>query len=114
MEKQKEVNISIGTRSTLLFAEGQRGYAVGRKWLILVHSVKSGDNDLYLLKSHVSYCLTTGSVNTNLLAPGFWGFSDYYIFYEPTEEHKQMMLDILKKNNLKFISVLNKLIRVKT
>jgi hypothetical protein len=114
MEKQKEVDISIGTRSTLLFAEGQRGYAVGRKWLILVHSVTSGNDDSYRLRSHMSYCLTTGNKYVNPLTPGWWGFSDLYKFYEPTEEHKQMMLDILKKKNLKFISALNKLIRVKT
>lgn len=114
MEKQKEVNISIGTKSTLLFAEGQKGYAEGHKWLILVHSVTSGNDDSYRLRSHMSYCLTTGNKYINPLTPGWWGFSDLYKFYEPTEEHKQMMLVILKKNNLKFISVLNKLIRVKT
>jgi hypothetical protein len=113
MENKKEVDISIVTRSTLLFAEGQRGYAEGHKWLILVHSVTSRGNDSYRVKSHMSYCLTTGSKYINPLTPGLWGLSDLYKFYEPTKEHKQMMLYILKKNNLKFISPLNKLVPVK-
>lgn len=114
MEKQKEVDISIGTRSTLLFAEGQSGYAAGHKWIVLVHSIACDSSDSYRIRSHMSYCLTTGNKYINPITPGWWGFSNHYKFYEPTEEHKQMMLDILKTNKCKFISALNKLIRVKT
>lgn len=113
MENKKEVDISIGTRSALLFAEGQRGYAEGHEWLILVHSVTSGNNNSYKLRSHVSYCLTTGNKYINPLTPGWWGYSDLYKFYEPTEEHKKMIFDMLKERNLKFISPLNKLVTVK-
>lgn len=113
MENQREVDISIGTRSTLLFAKGQRGYAVGHEWLVLIHSVTSGDNDSYNIRSHISYCLTTGNIYVNPLAPGEWGYSTNYIFYEPTEEHKKKILDILKEHSLKFISPLNKLVPVK-
>ena len=114
MENKKEVYISIGTRSTLLFAEGQRDYAVGHEWLVLVHSVTyDSASHSYRIRSHMSYCLTTGSIYVNPLTPGLWGFSDPYKFYEPTEDHKQKILDILKKKNLKFISPLNKLVTVK-
>lgn len=113
MENKKEVYISIGTRSTLLFAEGQSGYAEGHEWLVLVHSVAYNPPHPYKIKSHMSYCLTTGNKYVNTLTPGWWGFSDPYKFYEPTEEHKKMIFDILKERNLKFISPLNKLVTVK-
>lgn len=121
MDNQKKVLIDSNTKGVMVFArhdEPQQQLGgrplIRHEWLIIIHSA---ENELttssFRVYSHLSYCLTTGSEFVNEITPGWWGSSKGYTFYEPTEEQKQMMIRVLKNNNLKFISPLNKLIRVK-
>lgn len=116
MENQREVHIDLHTKGKLVFAK-RINSAIPQEWLILIQSVGIGDRysiNSFKVKSHISYCLSSGAKFVNLGTPGWWGYSDNYIFYEPTEGHKQKILEILKKEKVRFISPLNKLIKIKT
>ena len=115
MENKKEVNLDLHTIGKLVFAIKQNT-TKPQEWVILIHSTGVGDRyniNSFKVKSHVSYCFTTGTTFVNEGTPGWWGYSDNYRFYEPTEEQREKILGILKSKKLKFIPILNKLIRIK-
>lgn len=88
---------------------------VRHEWIILVHKVQKYSIDItsYKVTTHMSYCLTSGSIYVYDKKPGWWGDSNGYTFYEPTEKQKRKAFNILKERNLRFISPLNKLVPVK-
>lgn len=61
----------------------------------------------------MSYCVTSSNIYVYNKKPGWWGYSNGYTFYEPTEKQKRKVFNILKEHNLKFISPLNKLVSIK-
>jgi 23S rRNA-/tRNA-specific pseudouridylate synthase len=122
MENQREVSIDEHTKGVILFARRnelarqlRRREMVRYEWIILVHKVQKYSMDItsYKVTTHVSYCVTNGNTYVDDKKPGWWGDSNGYTFYEPTEEQKQMAFNILKERNLRFISPLNKLVPVK-
>lgn len=122
MENQKVVGIDEHTKGVILFAKRneyeqqlRRRDMVRHEWVILIHKVQKYSMDIasYKVTTHMSYCLTSGNIYVDVNKPGWWGDSNGYTFYEPTEEQKQMAFGILKERNLRFISPLNKLVPVK-
>jgi hypothetical protein len=114
MGNKKEITIDESTKGILLFF--RRKSDSEYKWLILIHSVKPNNccsKKSLRVYSHVSYCLKNGATFVNDSKPGWWGYTDGYELYEPTKEQKLKVINLLKDRKLKFISVLNKLIRIK-
>lgn len=87
---------------------------IDRKWIILVESVKS-NNDLNCVANDiirwVSYCVETDEAFINTNIPQCWGNTTNYKFYLATNEEKQIIKDIIRRNKFKYVKALNKLIR---
>ena len=122
MENQKVVGIDEHTKGVILFAKcndftrqlGGRDM-VRHEWIILVYKVYKYSRDAasYKVTAHMSYCLTSGNTYVSNKYPSWWGDSNGYTFYEPTEKQKRKVFNILKERNLRFISPLNKLALIK-
>jgi hypothetical protein len=109
MNGQREIEIDIRTKGTLIFA--RKKFSSDYEWLILIHSVGVRGHT-FTIFSHVSYCLTNGNTFVNTSKPGRWGYANEYDLYEPTKEQRNKILDILKSHKLKFVSILNKMIKI--
>ena len=105
METQKEIIIDANIKGSLLFATNGE-----QNWILLIHKVVPDDRMLFKVYTHASYRTYNGHTFINPLKPGWWGWASNFKFYTPTEDQRRKMLEVLKKNRAKFISVLNKLI----
>lgn len=112
MENQKEISIDEHTKGVLVLAKHE---LVDSEWLILVYNADNYnlDGKSFRIFSHMCYCLDNGVDYIYEETPGWWGDSPGYRFYEPTKKQKRTAIDVLRRHNLKFVSVLNKLVRIK-
>lgn len=113
MENQKKILIDEQTKGVLVAAKHN---LINSVWIILIHSVENYNTPNVInfrINSHMSFCIGAKAHFIYEVNPGWWGDSIGYTFYEPTEKQKQMVVNILKEHNLKFISVLNKLVCIK-
>lgn len=106
MEKQKEIIIDANTKGSLLFATDRE-----QNWILLIHKVVPDDRMIFKVYTHASYRTDNGHTFINTPESGWWGWASNFKFYTPTEDQRRKMLEVLKKNRVKFISVLNKLIK---
>ena len=107
----KEIKITEGTKGVVIFAESQD--FEHDDWIILVSHVTPvlGEN-AFRIERYASYC-TKDAVSYADTETGWWGSSnDNYKFYLATDEQKRTIINVLRKNKLKYISVLNKVIRI--
>lgn len=105
METQKEIIIDANIKGSLLFATNGE-----QNWILLIHKVvQNGMN--FKVYTHASYRTDNGHTFINPLKPGWWGWISDFKFYTPTEDQRRKMFEVLKNNRVKFISVLNKLIK---
>lgn len=101
----KPIYVDKNTRGVLIHAVPKS--SLDREWIVLIHSVREN----LCIRRHVSYCLVTGECYIGE-TPGEWGYMYKYDLYEPTQEDKKLMKDILKKRKYKFIKILNKMKKV--
>ena len=114
MEKQ-EITLTPGMKGIIVHAQLDNCRSpftciTEDDWIILIAEVENDSGNIGLhVKRHVSYCIQSGDTNVSR-SPGNWGYINGYKFYIATDEEKQKIKDILRKNNLKYIRALNKVI----
>ena len=109
MEKNREqIIIAPSTRGIIVFAENE--YYEYDKWVILSNRIEEDEDGKYRIIRHVSYDITNCAFYTDGNYEGNWGLIDGYKFYKATEEQKQIIKNILKKQNKRFIKVINQVI----
>ena len=108
MEEQKEIILSKDTRGIIVFAENEE--YEDEKWVILINRIEEDcDGELRIIR-HVSYDITNRIFYTDGNYEGYWGLINGYTFYMATEEQKQIIKNILKKQNKRFIKIINQVI----
>ena len=108
----KDIEITEGLKGVVIYAESMD--SKHDDWIILVSHVTpfEGCQDSFKIHRYVSYNLKNRYSYADTKT-GWWGTSnDNYRFYKATEEQKKTIIDVLRKNRLKYISVLNKVIKI--
>ena len=104
MEKQ-EIALSPKIKGIVVHAHLDKANDFPDDWIILIAEVENDSGNIGLhVKRHVSYCIQSGDTNVSR-SPGNWGYINGYKFYIATEEEKQKIKDILRKNNLKYVKL---------
>lgn len=108
MEERKEIILSKDTRGIIVFAENEE--YKDEKWVILINRIEEDyDGELRIIR-HVSYDLTNKETYSDKNYEGNWGNIEGYKFYKATEEQKQIIKNILKKQNKRFVKIINQVI----
>ena len=109
MEKNREpITISPYTRGIIVFAEHEE--YEDSKWVILINRIeKNYDGELKIIR-HVSYDISNCETYSDESYEGNWGGIKGYKFYKATEEQKQIIKNILKKQNKRFVKIINQVI----
>ena len=106
----ESISLSPNTKGILVYAKSK--IYLNRNWLVLISHVENRDKNLYI-RRHASFRIDGEHFyfDSSSLSPEGWGFATGYDFFKTTEEQRQLMVDKLKENNIKFISTLNKLVK---
>lgn len=105
----EEIIISQHTKGIVVHAKRERGqFNNERNWIILIQSVDTTEDPVEIMR-WVSHCMETGETFIDT-RPQKWGKTTNYNFYKATEEEKQLIKNVLKKYNLRYAKILNKLI----
>jgi len=75
-------------------------------WVIMISSVNEN-----IIRRFMSYSLRTKKINIDEEGLSIWGTKDFHSFYVAPEEYQEMFKEALKKENLKYVKVLNRLIK---
>ena len=109
--EREEININLYTRGIITFAkEEKRNYG---DWLILISHVEE-ENRIDcegLIYTHVYKRVDLPDCEPRVQTIS-WGYikGQGFKFYKPTPEEIQIVKDILKRNNKKFVKGINKVI----
>ena len=109
---RNKIEISENTKAIALKAIGHGG--TRDNWLILISHVKMSrqdDEEIFTVYRHISFNLSNHETFMSLANNGKWGSTVGYDFYIPTQEERMFIKNELKKRGLKFIPILNKLIK---
>jgi hypothetical protein len=108
MEERKEIILSTNTKGIIVFAESEE---YDDRWIILINRIEEDDygGDLRIIR-HVSYSIKNKETYSDKNYEGDWGNIEGYKFYKATEEEKQIIKNILKKQNKRFIKIINQVI----
>ena len=105
---QEEIILSIDTKGIIVFAEHEE--YENDKWVILINRVEEDyDGEIRIIR-HISYDISNGETYSDKNYEGNWGNIERYKFYKATEEQKQIIKNILKKQNKRFIKIINQVI----
>lgn len=111
--EREELNINLYTRGIITFAkeEGKRNYG---DWLILISHIEEEnridcEGHIY---THVCKRVDLPFDCEPWVQATSWGYikGQGFKFYKPTPEEIQIVKDILKRNNKKFVKGINKVI----
>ena len=106
---EEQIIISQHTKGIVVHAKRERGcFDNERNWIILIQSVQITPTGTEIMR-WVSHCMETGETFIDT-RPQKWGKTTNYNFYKATEEEKQLIKNVLKKYNLRYAKILNKLI----
>ena len=107
----EKIELFPNMRGILVYARSK--FYLNRNWLVLISCVENHSGKLYI-RRHASFRIDGEHfyLNNSCLKPEGWGFTEGYDFFKPTEEQRQFMVDKLKGERVKFIPILNKLIKV--
>ena len=75
-------------------------------WVIMISMVKEG-----IIYRFMSYSLYSKKINIDEEGLTIWGTKDFHSFYVAPEEYQEMFKETLKKKNLKYVKILNRLIK---
>lgn len=103
------ITINEHTKGILVYAKAN--IANRRDWLVLISHVEVNRPDVLSVVRYISYKLDTGECHWSRMGEN-WGNIYGYDFYKPTPTHYKMIRDIMKKNNIRYIKALNKLVRI--
>lgn len=82
------------------------------QWVLLISHVEPiffNDSMYYKIYCHVAYCRKNCGIYVDN-PPKYLFIDKYFQLYEPTEDDREAIKNILKNKKLKFIKILNKLI----
>ena len=79
-------------------------------WVILIKNVKV-ERDTFLIRRHVSYSIGENRFYCDCLEGAGWGCCKGYDFYLATKDMKKKLAKMMRVNKVKYISILNKLIK---
>ena len=106
---EEQIIINQHTKGIVVHAKRERGqFNNERNWIILIESIQITPIVTEIMR-WVSHCIETGETFIDI-KPQKWGNATNYNFYKATEEEKQLVKDVLKKHNLRYAKILNKLI----
>ena len=102
-------NLPVGT---VLYAEDEKN---NEKWLILVSKVFKGfsNDDTYIIERYFSYNIESKITffDPSKKTTSGWGTTDGgFLIYIATPEQKKYLIQVMAKNNVKYVKALNKLI----
>ena len=114
MTKQqlKKIEITCETKGRLVYATPKSNsvYSHG-PWLVIISHIKTDKKNNLLVIRHASYSFLTGIDYVDCDANAQWGLVSHYDFYEPSEEHIELMRKILKKRGYKYVKGINKMFK---
>ena len=108
MANREQVIIDTNTKGRIVYAEINSG--VKCKWILLISHVEPTSNSSMMINRHVSYCIGINEPHISVI-PSKWGEASRFNFFEPTELEIDMIKNIIKRNGLKYVKSLNKLIK---
>lgn len=108
MEERKEIILSKDTRGIVVFAEHEE--YEDSKWVILISRIEEDYKGELKIIRHISYDISNCETYSDENYEGNWGGIKGYKFYKATEEEKQIIKNILKKQNKRFIKIINQVI----
>ena len=115
MEKREPIEISTLSKGAIVFAKSTRPYF--SDWVLLIDYVTETNEhgvfcDDLMIYTHVSWIVGANLDDANVDKNKNWGVvKGYgYKFYKATEEEKNIIKQIIKSHNKKYIKIINKLI----
>lgn len=75
-------------------------------WVIMISRVKGN-----IIYRFISYSLFAKKINIDEEGLAIWGTKELHNFYVAPEEYQEMFKEALKKENLKYVKILNRLIK---
>lgn len=109
----KKADIGLGTKGKIVFLKAKKPEDGYTDWVLLIseitEEVDSEGKPYTIIKRYISYKISNKRefINVNHT---WWGYLNNYDAYEPTDEQVQIIKNILKKHNLKYVRTLNKII----
>jgi hypothetical protein len=79
-------------------------------WVILIKNVKA-ERDTFHIIRHVSYSIGENQFYCDCIEGAGWGTSRGYDFYLATKDMKKKLAKMMRVKKMKYISILNKLIK---
>lgn len=115
LEEREPLEITTSTKGMIAFAKSTRKYF--DDWILLIDHVtesngQGGFNNDLMIYTHVSWNIRASLDNANVDRNKNWGVVKEfgYKFYKATEEEKNIIKQILKSHDKKYIRIINKLI----
>lgn len=108
MANREQVIIDTNTKGRIVYAEITLGFKT--EWILLISHVEPTSNGSMMINRYVSYCININEPHISVI-PSKWGETSRFNFFEPTELEIDMIKDIIKRNGLKYVKSLNKLIK---
>jgi hypothetical protein len=117
MGNRNKINVTLDTKGILVYAipKMAKTTSIG-EWILLIGHVENTfgifGNEYEMIYVHASICVK----GSHLIYPGCtkdsfpFGVTRSYDFYEVTEEERKHMQDLIKRNGLKYVKALNKMI----
>lgn len=109
--EREEINIDPDTRGIIVFAKETTPIKHYGDWILLIDRLERAGGDEYFIYTHICKRADIGDCKPNVghISWGFLYGMDFK-FYKPTPEEIQIVKDILKENNKKFVKGINKVI----
>ena len=114
MENCEEINIAPGIKGIVVRAVPDFDSPYHKwnhsDWIILIESVFINDEDIPEIVRFVSYDCEDKHFNISY-SPQCWGDISGYKFYVASKKERKLIIDELKRRGLKYVKILNKLIK---
>ena len=110
-EDLKKINVDENTpKGTILYASDK----ISERWLILVDRVVPLENGYKTIIRHVSYDISGKRFLCDKInfTTSTWGSTAAgYDFYIASKEQRKFIIDLMAKNGIKYVKVLNRMIK---
>ncbi len=109
-KRNEEITISKATKGRIVRAVDK--FWPDYQWVLLISHVELSkfDDGMYnKVFCHVTYCRKNGGTIVNRI-PKYWSVTKFFQFYEPTEDDREAIRNILKNKNVRFVKIINKII----
>lgn len=112
VEDRNKINVTLNTKGVLVYT---RSKTSNGKWILLIDHIeaKTGifGSEYEMIYAYASICVNKGLTYPIWSKSSFpFGVTRSFDFYEVTEEERKHMQDFIKRNGLKYVKALNKII----